>query len=66
VVCCRHSEKETVRLWREPAGTDEKPSTDDPENSTAPTAQEVYFEIGVILCVALGAALIAQLLLGGL
>ncbi len=59
----RHIEHDIV--WRGSRGPHQKPLSEG-ESSAAPTVREACFEAGVILCLALGAALIAQLLLGGL
>jgi hypothetical protein len=49
----------------EPALPNGKSFSGDQEAGTAPAAQELCFETGVTLCLALGVALIAQLLLSG-
>jgi hypothetical protein len=53
-------DRDIVRL----RGPNDQESSGQPESSTAPTAQEVCFEASLTICIALGIALIAQLLLG--
>jgi hypothetical protein len=51
--------------FRGSARPDEKPFSGELEAGTAPTAQELCFQTGIVLCLALCVALTAQLLLGG-
>ena len=57
----RHTGR-VIPSW-EPALPNGKPISGGLEAGTVPTAEELCFETGVILCLALGLALIAQLLL---
>jgi hypothetical protein len=62
----RNTAHDDARLWRRPRRPKDKSLSDDSRSTKAPTAQEVCFETGVTLCLALGAALIVQLLLASL